>query len=169
MKKASGFKMKNPSVAKLAKAAGSPMKQKLDVTPKPNKGKKSFDQAYQDRDMKLYGGLNKADYIKEAKRQKAVKESKVLKKGGTYDVPKKPMVSESGGAKTSVGTTEVKKTTPKKTDAKKTTNTEVKPKTKKQQRQEKRANKNKEIKAKQAQRTAKLKKFLRGFGPKKNK
>ena len=27
MKKASGFKMKNPSIAKLAKAAGSPMKQ----------------------------------------------------------------------------------------------------------------------------------------------
>ncbi len=42
--------MKNPSIAKLAKAAGSPMKQKLDVTPKPNKGKKSFDQAYQDKD-----------------------------------------------------------------------------------------------------------------------
>ena len=136
MKKASGFKMKNPSIAKLAKAAGSPMKQKFDVkkvVPQPNQGKKSFDQAYQDRDMKLYGGLNKADYIKEAKRQKAVKESKVLKKGGTYDVPKKPMVSKSGGAKTSVGTTEVKKTTPKKTDAKKTTKpaAETKTKTKK--------------------------------------
>ena len=164
--------MKNPSIAKLAKAAGSPMKQKFDVkkiVPQPNQGKKSFDQAYQDRDMKLYGGLNKADYIKEAKRQKAVKESGVSKKGGTYDVPKKPMVSESAGAKTSVGTTEVKKTTPKKTDAKKTTNTEVKPKTKKQLRQEKRAEKNKKIQAKQAQRTAKLKKFLKGFGPKKNK
>lgn len=131
--KRSGFKMKNPSIAKLAKAAGSPMKQKLDVTPKPNKGKKSFDQAYQDRDMKLYGGLNKADYIKEAKRQKAVKESKVLKKGGTYDVPKKPMVSKSGGAQTSVGKTEVKKKDVKKVNTKKTEvkNTEVKSKNKK--------------------------------------
>ena len=128
--------MKNPSIAKLAKTAGSPMKQKFDVkkiVPQPNQGKKSFDQAYQDRDMKLYGGLNKADYIKEAKRQKAVKESKVLKKGGTYDVPKKPMVSKSGGAQTSVGKTQVKKTDVKKVDNKKTNNTEVKPKTKKQQ------------------------------------
>ena len=65
--------------------------------------------------------------------------------------------------------TKNKKTDTKKTDAKKTTNTEVKPKTKKQQRQKRKAKKNKEIKAKQAQRTAKLKKFLRGFGPKKNK
>ena len=74
--------------------------------------------------MKLYGGLNKEDYIKEAKRQLAVKKSKVLKKGGTYDVPKKPMVSKSGGAKTSVGTTvktDVKKTEPKKTEPKTTT------------------------------------------------
>ena len=150
MKKASGFKMKNPSIAKLAKAAGSnrvAMKMKMEekaaaaklrkqsamkqdptkigtketiVKPK----KRSFDEAYEKRDMKLYGGLNKEDYIKEAKRQKAVKESKVLKKGGTYDVPKKPMVSESGGAKTSVGTTvktEVKKTEPKKTEPKTTT------------------------------------------------
>lgn len=128
MKKASGFKMKNPSIAKLAKAAGSPMKAdiKFDIVSKrqdPTKigtkksltkpKKISFDEAYEKRDMKLYGGLNKADYIKEAKRQKAVKESKVLKKGGTYDVPKKPMVSKSGGAKTSVGTT-VKKDVQKK-------------------------------------------------------
>jgi len=87
MKKASGFKMKNPSIAKLAKAAGSTMK--LDPTKLGTKEsltkpkKRSFDEAYEKRDMKLYGGLNKADYIKEAKRQKSVKESKVLKKGAT--------------------------------------------------------------------------------------
>ena len=135
--------MKNPSIAKLAKAAGSPMKAdiKFDIVSKrqdPTKigtkksltkpKKRSFDEAYEKRDMKLYGGLNKADYIKEAKRQKAVKESKVLKKGGTYDVPKKPMVSKSGGAKTSVGTTEVKKTTPKKTTPKKTDVKKTEPK-----------------------------------------
>ena len=128
MKKASGFKMKNPSIAKLAKAAGSPMKAdiKFDIVAKrqdPTKigtkksltkpKKRSFDEAYEKRDMKLYGGLNKADYIKEAKRQKA---------GGK--VPTKPMISKSGGAKTSVGTTvktDVKKTEPKKTEPKTTT------------------------------------------------
>ena len=120
--------MKNPSIAKLAKAAGSPMRQdptKIGTKESLTKPKKrSFDEAYEKRDMKLYGGLNKEDYIKEAKRQLAVKKSKVLKKGGTYDVPKKPMVSESGGAKTSVGTTvkkDVKKTEPKKTEPKTTT------------------------------------------------
>ncbi len=126
MKKASGFKMKNPSIAKLAKAAGSPMKAdiKFDIVAKrqdPTKigTKKSLtkpkrlsfdkpedvDYMYNKRDMKLYGGLNKEDFVKEAKRQLGVKKSKVLKKGGTYDVPKKPMISKSGGAKTSVGTT----------------------------------------------------------------
>ena len=39
--------------------------------PKPTKGK-SWDQAYQDRDRKVYGHLNKADYIKEGKRQKDI-------------------------------------------------------------------------------------------------
>ncbi len=135
MKKASGFKLKNPSIAKLAKAAGSTMK--LDPTKLGTKEsltkpkKRSFDEAYEKRDMKLYGGLNKADYIKEAKRQKSVKESKVLKKGGTYDAPNKPMVSKSGGAKTSVGTTKVKKTDVKKTDVKKTTKPAAETKTKK--------------------------------------
>lgn len=130
--KRSGFKMKNPSIAKLAKAAGSPMRQdptKIGTKESLTKPKRlSFDRPedvdymYKKRDMKIYGGLNKADYVKEAKRQKSVKDSKVLKKGGTYDVPKKPMVSKSGGAKTSVGTTvktDVKKTEPKKTTTKK--------------------------------------------------
>jgi hypothetical protein len=137
MKKASGFKMKNPSIAKLAKAAGSnrvAMKMKMEekaaaaklkkqsaMKQDPTKigtkesltkpKKRSFDEAYEKRDMKLYGGLNKEDYIKEAKRQKAVKESKVLKKGGTYDIPKKPMISKTAGAVVSPGTTKVPKST----------------------------------------------------------
>ena len=165
MKKASGFKMKNPSIAKLAKAAGSnrvAMKMKMEEKAAAAKLRKqsamkqdptkigtkksltkpkrlSFDRPedvdymYKNRDMKIYGGLNKADYIKEAKRQKAVKDSKVLKKGGTYDVPKKPMISETAGAEVSPGTTKVPKSTT--TDTKKTepkTTTAPKPKKKRQ-------------------------------------
>ena len=44
-------------------------------------GKKSYDQAYKDRDKKTYGKMDKADYIKEAKRQNASK-----KAGKGYDV-----------------------------------------------------------------------------------
>ena len=136
MKKASGFKMKNPSIAKLAKAAGSPMRQdptKIGTKKSLTKPKRlSFDRPedvdymYKNREMKIYGGLNKADYVKEAKRQKSVKDSKVLKKGGTYDVPKKPMVSKSGGAKTSVGTTVKKEPTIKAPDTSKKTLTDPK-------------------------------------------
>ena len=43
--------------------------------------KKSYDQAYKDRDKKTYGKMDKADYIKEAKRQNASK-----KAGKGYDV-----------------------------------------------------------------------------------
>ena len=79
--------MKNPSIAKLAKKAGSPMPLVSDlmkkVIPQPKKKKLSYDDAYLRRDMNLYGGLNKEDYIKEAKRQQA---------GGK--VPTKPMSSK---------------------------------------------------------------------------
>tara|TARA_X000001388_G_scaffold17890_2_gene11136 strand:- start:9 stop:425 length:417 start_codon:yes stop_codon:yes gene_type:complete len=64
------FKMKNPSVAKLAKAAGSPMRKKLP----------SYDEAYPKRDLNLYGELSKEEFVREAERQKA---------GGK--VPTKPM------------------------------------------------------------------------------
>ena len=43
--------------------------------------KKSYDQAYKDRDKKTYGKMDKATYIKEAKRQNASK-----KAGKGYDV-----------------------------------------------------------------------------------
>lgn len=88
MKKASGFKMKNPSVAKLAKTAGSPMRQEFDIkkiVPQPPKKKLSYDDAYLRRDLNLYGKLSKDEFIAEAKRQKS---------GGK--VPTKPM---SGGVK----------------------------------------------------------------------
>jgi hypothetical protein len=58
------------------------------VTPTPNttpnttpKKGKSYDQAYKDRDKKVYGGMDKTSYIKEAKRQNAS-----YKKTGKYDV-----------------------------------------------------------------------------------
>jgi len=74
------------------------------------KAKVSYNEAYEKRDMKTYGNLNKEDYVKEAKRQNKVKSSGVDKKGGTYDVPKKPMSSKSA-------------TTPKKVETKTYTQT----------------------------------------------
>jgi len=53
------------------------------VTP-PKKGK-SYDQAYQDRDRKTYGHLNKSNYIKEAKRQ-----NDVFAKTGKWDYKNAP-------------------------------------------------------------------------------
>ncbi len=53
------------------------------VTP-PKKGK-SYDQAYQDRDRKTYGHMNKSNYIKEAKRQ-----NDVFAKTGKWDYKNAP-------------------------------------------------------------------------------
>lgn len=68
-------------------------------------GKKSYDQAYKDRDKKAYGKMDKAAYIKEAKRQNASK-----KAGKGYDVKNKT-VNTSNNASTSndVATTKVTK------------------------------------------------------------
>ena len=83
--------MKNPSVAKLAKEAGSPMQLDMKkIIPQPKKKKLSYDDAYLRRDLNLYGKLSKDEFIKEAKRQKA---------GGK--VPTKPM---SGSVKPKKGT-----------------------------------------------------------------
>jgi hypothetical protein len=144
------FKMKNPSMAKLAKMAGSnrvAMKMKMEekaaakmkreaamklkkesmakqkINPfaqqfetnvedhpfvaAPKKSKKSFEQAYKDRDMKIYGDLTFDEYKAEAKRQI---ESK--KQGKGFDAPKKPMVSESKknqSTTTTTTTTDTKK------------------------------------------------------------
>jgi hypothetical protein len=108
MKKASGFKMNNPSIAKLAKAAGSPMKKEFDikkVVPQPKKEKLSYDDAYLRRDLNLYGKLSKDEFIAEAKRQKS---------GGK--VPTKPMETK---VLTNKQKEAQKKTTP--TDTKKNT------------------------------------------------
>ena len=43
----------------------------------------SYDKAYKNRDMKTYGNMSKAEYIKEAKRQKAIYD-----KTGKWDVKK---------------------------------------------------------------------------------
>ena len=48
--------------------------------------KKSYDQAYKERDMKTYGSLTKAEYIKEAKKQNV---SKTLT--GSYNAPTMPV------------------------------------------------------------------------------
>ena len=68
-------------------------------------GKKSYDQAYKDRDKKTYGKMDKATYIKEAKRQNASK-----KAGKGYDVKNKT-VNTSNNASTSngVATTKITK------------------------------------------------------------
>lgn len=57
---------------------------KPDVTPKP-KTRKSYDQAYKDRDRKTYGHMNKSNYIKEAKRQ-----NDVFAKTGKWDYKNAP-------------------------------------------------------------------------------
>lgn len=161
--------MKNPSIAKLAKAAGSPMKMQStkditknlnEVVANSNTGKGanvSFGTAFGNARK---AGKKTFDY----KGKSYTTETKEEKANKTADVG--PTVKN---AKNKVDLSKTTGTKNKKTDTKKTTSTEVKPKTKKQQRQERRAKKNKEIQAKQAQRTERLKKFLRGFGPKKNK
>jgi len=53
-----------------------------DVKPKTGK---SYDQAYQDRDRKTYGHMNKSNYIKEAKRQ-----NDVFGKTGKWDYKNAP-------------------------------------------------------------------------------
>ena len=52
--------------------------------------KKTYKEAYADRDQKIYGGLNEADYTAEAKRQ-----NKSYKETGKWDAPKKAMTSEA--------------------------------------------------------------------------
>ncbi len=79
------------------------------VTP-PKKGK-SYDQAYQDRDRKTYGHMNKSNYIKEAKRQ-----NDVFAKTGKWDyknAPKDPgPVSTIKPAKVAPVSSDVKPSAP---------------------------------------------------------
>lgn len=56
MKKASGFKMKNPSIAKLAKAAGSPMRKDLPNYDEAWEAMKSYDTEMGNREEKKTKG-----------------------------------------------------------------------------------------------------------------
>ena len=65
------------------------MKQMGEMEEAPMSGgpaKKSYKQAYKDRDQKTYGKMSEEEYTKEAKRQNASK-----KAGKGYDAPKKPI------------------------------------------------------------------------------
>jgi len=77
-----GQKLVMAAVATAAVVNGGSSDKKVTPTPNttPKKGK-SYDQAYKDRDKKVYGGMDKASYIKEAKRQNAS-----YKKTGKWDV-----------------------------------------------------------------------------------
>jgi|TARA_X000001382_G_scaffold32926_2_gene21634 hypothetical protein len=82
--------------------------EETNVTPTPTKTTgKSYDQAYQDRDRKTYGHMNKSNYIKEAKRQ-----NDVFAKTGKWDyknAPKDPgPVSNIKPAKVAPVSTNVK-------------------------------------------------------------
>jgi len=75
--------------------------------------KKSYKQAYKDRDQKTYGKMSEEEYIKEAKRQNASKKS-----GKGYDAPNKPIKKakvekvkvETKSTKTEKATKELKTT-----------------------------------------------------------
>ena len=83
------------------------------TTTTTKKGKKSYEQAYKDRDQKTYGKMTKAEYIKEAKRQNASK-----KAGKGWDVKgmgksttKKTETAKKTDATTKATTTNNKKST----------------------------------------------------------
>ena len=87
--------------------------------PKP---KRSFQDAYKKRDMKIYGDLTFDEYKAEAKRQ-----IKSKKEGKGFDAPKKPMTSTKKNQTTTTTTT----TTPTDTKKKETTTTTTPTETKK--------------------------------------
>ena len=93
---------------KVATGSSKPPGETGDGDVKPKKGK-SYDQAYQDRDRKTYGHMNKSNYIKEAKRQ-----NDVFAKTGKWDyknAPKDPgPVSTIKPAKVAPVSTNVKPT-----------------------------------------------------------
>ena len=108
MKKEAAMKLKKESMAKQKGPYKEGLEKELPVGVRAPK--KSFRDAYKDRDMKIYGDLTFDEYKAEAKRQI---ESKRGGKG--FDAPKKPMVSKS--KKNQSTTTTTTTTTP--TDTKK--------------------------------------------------
>ncbi len=125
MKREAAMKLKKESMAKqkidpfgnmnkkqkeaLNQATGTDVEAvvKKGKTSDPKPKKRSFQDAYKKRDMKIYGDLTFDEYKAEAKRQI---ESK--KQGKGFDAPKKPMVSESKknqSTTTTTTTTDTKK------------------------------------------------------------
>ena len=90
------------------------------TTTTTKKGKKSYEQAYKDRDKKTYGKMTKAEYITEAKRQNASK-----KAGKGWDVKGKGKGTTKKTDTTTKATTKKTTTT---NNSKATTNTKSKKK-----------------------------------------
>ena len=94
MKKASGFKMKNPSIAKLAKAAGSPMRKDLPTYDEAWEAMKSYDTEMGNREEKktksgtVYSDDEKGyrQFVNDAKVYNAKQKNKNVKR----IEPKKP-------------------------------------------------------------------------------
>ena len=138
MKREAAMKLKKESMAKQRinpfgeESKYGPYKEGLEkkeeLPPTIKAPKKSFKQAYKDRDMKIYGDLTFDEYKTEAKRQI---ESK--KQGKGFDAPKKPMVSESkkNQSTTTTTTTTTTPTDTKKDDKTTTTTTPTETKKKK--------------------------------------
>ena len=84
-----GQKLAMAAMATAAVVNGGSSDKKVTPTPKPTEKGKSYDQAYKDRDKKVYGGMDKSSYIKEAKRQNAVhKKTGKWDAKSSYDKPK---------------------------------------------------------------------------------
>ena len=109
------FKMKGPSMhmgtSSHKKAHGDAVMKK-----KAAAYKKTYEEAYKDRDMSTYGDMSQEEYTKEAKRQKAIYD-----KTGKWDVKGRPSKdSNVTTKKTATGGTKVTKTEGDKTTTKKT-------------------------------------------------
>ena len=156
--------MKGPSLLKMTKA--SPMK--VEADPKElEKRKKKEQEANKNKLKKEILKSNKESTFGDAfKKARKAGKSEFTYEGKKYHTKTKEEVAKK---------TEVKKMEPRKiTKVEPTTKTDnAQPKkvtaAKPLTRAEKRAKKNEKIRKKQAERTAKLKKFLKGFGPRSRK
>ena len=146
MKREAAMKLKKESMAKqkidpfgnmnkkqketLNQATGTDVEAvvKKGKTSDPKPKKRSFQDAYKKRDMKIYGDLTFDEYKAEAKRQ-----IKSKKEGKGFDAPKKPMTSTKKNQNTTTTTTTTTPTDTKKKDkvVKDAANESAKPKKKK--------------------------------------
>ena len=100
------FKMRSGNTTSFKKMGSKPMT-------KTSPAKKTYEEAYADRDQKIYGNLSQEEYTAEAKRQMAN-----YKKTGKWDAPKESMKSSAraqaaagSGSKTNKVTGRTKTTT----------------------------------------------------------